>query len=75
MTNHRSRLRDTEEHSDCKVICGPYHYNLHKTVLVAQSEYSRAALKPGNFKVSHKPNNFLKSVLTNRRREKVVFSN
>jgi hypothetical protein len=53
ITNHRSRLRNTEEHSDCKVICGPYQYNLHKAVLVGQSEYFRAALKPGNFKASH----------------------
>jgi hypothetical protein len=58
MTNHRPSLHDTEEHSDCKVICGPYRYNIHKTVLVAQSEYFRAALKPGNFKVIHKPMTF-----------------
>jgi hypothetical protein len=73
-TNHRGRLRNTEEHADCKVIYGPYHYNLHKTVLFAQSEYFRAALKPGNFKVGPKLHDSLGSVLTSSRRERPVFS-
>ena len=44
-------LRDSEELSDCQLICGPYHFNLHKVVLASHSDYFRIAFKTGTFKV------------------------
>jgi len=40
-----------EEHSDCKLICGPHEFKLHKIVLMLQSGYFRNAFKKGTFKV------------------------
>ena len=45
------RLHESEEFSDCKLICGPYHFNLHRVILASQSDYFRAAFKQGTFKV------------------------
>ena len=46
-----TRLRDSEELSDCTLICGPYHFNLHKFALASQSDYFKTAFKKGTFKV------------------------
>lgn len=50
-TNRSTRFHISEEFSDCKIICGPYHFNVHKIILSVQSDYFRAALKRGTFKV------------------------
>lgn len=50
-TNRSTRFHDSEEFSDCKIICGSYHFNVHKIILSVQSEYFRAALKRSTFKV------------------------
>ena len=47
----RTRLHQSEEFSDCKLICGPYHFNLHKVILASKSDYFKAAFKHGTFKV------------------------
>jgi len=52
------RLRESEELSDCKLICGPYHFNLHKVILASQSDYFKAAFKQGTFKVMPPPTAF-----------------
>lgn len=49
-TDFTTRLHESEAFSDCKVICGPYHFNTHKTILCSQSEYFLKALKSGTFK-------------------------
>lgn len=41
----------SEEHSDCTIICGPYHFKVHKLVIGAHSEYFGTALKADTFKV------------------------
>jgi len=46
-----SRARDSEEYSDCKLICGTHEFKLHKIILMTQSEYFRSAFKKGAFKV------------------------
>ena len=33
-----NRLHQSEEFSDCKLICGPYNFNLHKVILASQSD-------------------------------------
>lgn len=44
-------LRESEELSNCKSMCGPYHFNLHEAVLASHSDYFRTAFKTGTFKV------------------------
>lgn len=46
-----NRLHQSEEFSDCKLICGPYNFNLHKVILASQSDYFRTAFKQGTFEV------------------------
>lgn len=46
------RLHQSEEFSDCKVICGPYHFKLHKVILASHSDYFKTAFKTGTFKAS-----------------------
>ena len=46
------KLLQSEEHSDCTIICGPYHFKVHKLAIGAQSEYFRIALKANTFQVS-----------------------
>ena len=41
----------SEEHSDCTIICGPYHFKVHKLAIGAHSEYFRAAMKADTFQV------------------------
>jgi hypothetical protein len=50
-----SRLHQSEEFSDCKLICGPYHFNLHKVILASQTDYFKAAFRQGAFKVMPPP--------------------
>jgi hypothetical protein len=38
-------------HSDCKVICGPHEFKLHRIILMAQSGYFMSAFKKDSFKV------------------------
>jgi hypothetical protein len=63
------RLRETEQFSDYKVVCGPYQFNLHKAVLSSQSEYFRVALKSGTFKLPLAISELADYVLTYGRRE------
>ena len=41
----------SEEYSDCTIICGPYHFKVHKLVIGAHSGYFRTALKADTFQV------------------------
>ncbi|KAM0708098.1 hypothetical protein Q7P35_004747 [Cladosporium inversicolor] len=53
MDHHMSglaKLHQSEEFSDCTLICGPCYFNLHKVILASQSDYFRAAFKHGAFK-------------------------
>ena len=49
--NFSPRYSKSEEHSDCTIICGPYHFKVHKLVIGAHSEYFRTALKANTFQV------------------------
>ncbi|GAB7362809.1 hypothetical protein MBLNU230_g3112t1 [Neophaeotheca triangularis] len=44
-----AKLYYSGEHSDLKVICGPYHFRVHKAVLCCQSDFFKAACKDGRF--------------------------
>lgn len=46
-----TRLHQSQEFSDCKIVCGPYHFNLHKVILASHSDYFKTAFKTGTFKV------------------------
>ena len=51
-TNVVIRFLASGVHSDCKVICGPHTFNVHKIILCSGSAFFRAALEPGTFGVS-----------------------
>jgi hypothetical protein len=51
-TDFRLSYFKTEEDSDCTIVCGPYHFKVHKILIGSHSEYFRTALKANNFKVS-----------------------
>jgi hypothetical protein len=46
-----SRYYKSEEHSDCTIICGPYHFKVHTLAIGAQSKYFRTAAKANTFQV------------------------
>jgi hypothetical protein len=50
-TDLATRLANSEAFSDCKVNCGTYSFNLHKTVLGSQSDYFLKAFDNETFKV------------------------
>ncbi|GAB7331570.1 hypothetical protein MBLNU13_g02952t3 [Cladosporium sp. NU13] len=39
----------SEEHSDCTIICGPYHFKVHKLAIGVHSEYFRTVMKADTF--------------------------
>lgn len=52
LTDRCHRLHESEEYSDCKIICGQYQFNVHKLVLASQSEYFKTAFKKDSFKAN-----------------------
>ncbi|KAL1586300.1 hypothetical protein WHR41_05568 [Cladosporium halotolerans] len=45
-----SQVHESEQHSDCTIVCGPYHFKVHKVILAIQSKYFKTAFKNGTFK-------------------------
>ncbi|KAM0718908.1 hypothetical protein Q7P37_005980 [Cladosporium fusiforme] len=45
-----ARLHKSEKFSDCTIICGPYQFKAHKSVLSVHSEYFSKAFQSGAFK-------------------------
>ena len=53
MPNRMNRIYEFGNHADFTIICGHYHFKVHKAVITAQLEYFKAAFKANTFKVRY----------------------